>query len=295
MGRTLLNCWQEIARVRQRPLAVICGPINQEAILTVEKECRARSAGKKLDIFLSTLGGDPDAAFILGRLFNHFFSEETAVLVPRKSKSAGTLICLAASKIYMAPSAELGPLDTQVRVSKTDGTNDWGSALDGFKGLEQVLQQAIEAFNTSMIVNSRFGIRGRDAAEVAVRFAASTAGGLYANLDPTKIGQYSRDLQIAEQYALQLLKDGKVKDSDQIVKKLVYSYPSHSFALDFKEVKSLGLPVELLDTLGPEVVDACSEAVGILMNIGESEPFQFFVESPEVPQRVESLDEHSPE
>ncbi len=66
-----------------------------------------------IDFVLHTPGGLVLAAVQIAQaLARH--PAETRVIVPHYAMSGGTLIALAAHKIYMAPSATLGPLDPQL-------------------------------------------------------------------------------------------------------------------------------------------------------------------------------------
>jgi hypothetical protein len=61
------------------------------------------------------------------------------------------------------------------------------------------------------------------------------------------MGEHRRSLAIGEEYAKRLLRLTKNANVDKIVEKLVWQYPSHSFAIDYDEAKELKLPVERLD------------------------------------------------
>ncbi|MFA5805989.1 MAG: hypothetical protein WC879_15235 [Melioribacteraceae bacterium] len=65
---------------------------------------------KKLSLYLYTRGGDTMAAWSLINLIKQF-CDEYEVIVPSKSRSAGTLICLGANNIVMTKQATLGPID----------------------------------------------------------------------------------------------------------------------------------------------------------------------------------------
>lgn len=73
-----------------------------------------RGLGKhpKLDLYLYTGGGQTDSVWPLVSLFREF-GKEFNVLVPYKSHSAGTLICLGANTVIMGEAGELSPVDPQ--------------------------------------------------------------------------------------------------------------------------------------------------------------------------------------
>ena len=60
------------------------------------------------------------------------------VIVPDFAKSAGTLIALAADKIVMSDSSELGPIDPQFLKKDGDGNARWLSVLSYLKAYENL-------------------------------------------------------------------------------------------------------------------------------------------------------------
>ena len=70
---------------------------------------------KGLALMVSTPGGDPIAAErIINICRTHSGTGDYWAIVPGKAKSAGTMICFGATKIYLAPASELGPVDPQI-------------------------------------------------------------------------------------------------------------------------------------------------------------------------------------
>src|SRR5580692_13157451 len=88
-----------------------------------------------IDLILDTYGGSLDSAFKTV-LFVSRFAERLRVFVPRRAKSAGTLIAIGANELYMSPFAELGPLDTQIRDPRNP--TDYISALDCYQSVDYV-------------------------------------------------------------------------------------------------------------------------------------------------------------
>ncbi len=67
----------------------------------------------RIDIFLYTRGGDVITPWRLVQLIREY-TGEFSVIVPFRSYSAGTLICLGADQIVMTRMGELGPIDPSV-------------------------------------------------------------------------------------------------------------------------------------------------------------------------------------
>lgn len=68
-----------------------------------------------VDLMLETNGGLTDAAEKLVAILKNR-TKSLRVVVPRRAKSNGTLIALAASEILMGPASELGPVDPNIRL-----------------------------------------------------------------------------------------------------------------------------------------------------------------------------------
>ena len=154
---------------------------------------------------MQTPGGDIDAAFNTVKLLRHS-SEIVNILVPLFSKSAGTLICLGADKLILTTLSELGPLDTQIREQQEDGPPIYRSALNGFKALEQVQLHTLETMDiATKLILTRSGMKISEAIKLATGFSGNTSGTLYQQLDPKKIGEYARALEIGERYGVTIL------------------------------------------------------------------------------------------
>lgn len=203
-----------------------------------------------IDIILQTPGGDINAAFLITKILRKT-AKKVNIIVPLYAKSAGTLICLGADQILLTDLSELCPLDTQILEQQDGGQCDYASALNGFKALEQVQMHSIETLDlATKLILSRSGMMITEAIRLASDFSGKTSGKLYAKLNPHKIGEYARALEIGEQYGIILLErymGWDKKKAENTVKILVKQYPSHGFVIDCEELVSLGLPAVKID------------------------------------------------
>lgn len=87
---------------------------------------------KPLHLLLSSPGGDGEVAVRLVRAMQARCSELT-IIVPDMAKSAGTIMCLGANTILMAPASDLGPVDPQFPIN---------GRLVGAKEIEQAVADA---------------------------------------------------------------------------------------------------------------------------------------------------------
>lgn len=70
---------------------------------------------KPLLLVLQSSGGDVAAAYLIAKLCREHTKGLFEVAVPRRAKSAATLICCGADRIHMGSLSELGPIDPQLR------------------------------------------------------------------------------------------------------------------------------------------------------------------------------------
>ena len=69
--------------------------------------------GDKIELLLYSPGGHPEIAYQVMKFLRGRYTTVN-VIVPLGAKSAATLMCLGADKIYMGELAELGPIDIQL-------------------------------------------------------------------------------------------------------------------------------------------------------------------------------------
>ena len=234
----------EISKIRKNPLLLLdLKEVNKSVALSLNDLIAERNF-KTLDVILQTPGGDIDAAFAIAKILRKS-AQELNIIVPLFAKSAGTLICLAGDNILMNHLSELGPLDSQIPEMQ-DSELKYISALNGFKALEQVQLHSIETLDiTTKLLIEKSGIKISEAIQLASDFSGKTSGTLYSRLDPIKIGEYARALEIGERYGIWILNrymGWTYENAQRVVKMLVKGYPSHGFVIDGEELLKLGLP-----------------------------------------------------
>lgn len=169
--------------------------------------------GQQSDVLMVIFsdGGKVEPAYLISKVCKRLAKEKFVVSVPRKAKSAATLICLGADEIHMGFLSELGPIDPQI---------------GGFPALG--LANALEKI-----------------ASLSTKFPASAemfAKYLTANLNIRDLGYFERINESAVQYAQRLL-DGKVFPggwtADSLADHLTNHYKDHSFVIDADEASRL--------------------------------------------------------
>lgn len=177
---------------------------------------------------LTTPGGNPDAAYRMARALKRVYGGYT-MYVFGYCKSAGTLIAVGADEIVMTDFGELGPLDIQMpKVDELDNE----SGLVYSQALAAIKAHAFEFFETCYL-----DIKIKSGGSISTKTASAIATGLTsplaAQIDPLKIGESARALEITYAYGARLTHNQKALD------KLINGYPSHGFVIDYEEAKAL--------------------------------------------------------
>lgn len=158
-------------------------------------------------LILHTKGGSPVPAYLISRYLKVAPKGFVAV-IPRRSKSAGTLIALGAEEIHMGMMSELGPIDPQFSDFPALGL---GSALDHIAGVSE---------------------KHPGAAEMLAKY-------LQSNLNIHYLGLFERVSESLAHYGEKLLSRPTIAPDKgaEIAKQLVYGYKDHSFAIDCDEIR----------------------------------------------------------
>ena len=256
--KKMISLSKRLMAIRKKPILILDLKEVENPICLKLQQILFGKKFKELDVILQTPGGDIDAAFNTVKLLRHS-SEIVNILVPLFSKSAGTLICLGADKLILTTLSELGPLDTQIREQQEDGPPAYRSALNGFKALEQVQLHTLETMDiATKLILTRSGMKIAEAIKLATGFSGNTSGTLYQQLDPNKIGEYARALEIGEHYGVTILTrymNWSPEKADMSVKKLVKGYPAHGYIIDTEELNLMGFPAENAKSQEEEILD----------------------------------------
>lgn len=199
----------------------------------------------EIDVWLESPGGDAHCAYKIAASLQEFASC-LRVVIPDYAKSAATLMALAADELYMARTAELGPLDAQV--SHPLEKDERISALAIAKCTEHLADTALGiVLRGGFSVLDRTGLDRRETLTRMLTFAADFTYPIAEKLDPMWMHQASALLRVAEKYGeLLLAKRGALcqKDPDTVLRAFVRDYPSHGFVIDKGQAEEIGLHVQ---------------------------------------------------
>jgi Serine dehydrogenase proteinase len=218
-------------------------------------------------LFLTTEGGTADCAYRIGRWLQDAYgvNGKITIVVAGWCKSAGTLICIAAHKLLIADTGELGPLDVQI--AKADEIWERSSGLVVEAAFQKLQQESFKLFfNHLMDIKEEAGrITFKTAADIAAQLAIGQTSDIFAKIDPLTVGEDYRSNLIAEQYAIRLnLVSNNLVQSSRVdaLDMLLRGYPSHGFVIDREEASRLftdvaapaGKIAELAQILGRDVM-----------------------------------------
>jgi hypothetical protein len=118
------------------------GMITDNDAEMIENLLSAEHDRGRIVMVLSSAGGFGLAAERLVNVCRAYSAGNFEVIVPHMAKSAATLVCFGASRIYMSPTAELGPVDPQVKYYDDNGKEQWISAEEYVRSYDELLDKA---------------------------------------------------------------------------------------------------------------------------------------------------------
>jgi hypothetical protein len=205
--------------------------------------CRDGKQKDNVVLVLVTEGGDADVAYKMSRCLQENYANIT-VFVTGWCKSAGTLMAVGAHRLVIGAKGELGPLDIQL--GQKDELFEYTSGLNVGSAIEQLGEYAFRIFENHMlnIINrSSNRITFRTACNVASGMAAELFRNVYGQIDPMKVGETARLMEVARDYGKRLAASSGNID-DRGIDMLVRTYSSHSFVIDFQEAREIFFRVD---------------------------------------------------
>ncbi len=164
---------------------------------------------KNVLLFLVSHGGRIEPAYQITKICKKYSLSNFNVVVPRRAKSAATLIAIGADHVHMGPLGELGPIDPQ---------------LDGLPALG--VRRSLEIIASICAKNPK-------SSEAFAKYLGS-------KLSIEQIGYCDRVSESAVQYAERLLvkKPGiNEVDAHKIAWQMVNEYKDHGFVIDVEEAR----------------------------------------------------------
>lgn len=184
-------------------------------VYAFHKVIRKLPKDQGLTIVLSSFGGSIDAAASIASLAKERFGS-FRVAVPFMAKSAATLLALAADRRAFACSAQLGPVDPQVRHPEK---GMWFAAHSIKQAIDRVEQTQDQIVKMSMA----------------------------EKLDPFLLGAYGDAMSMSKQYIEEVVNGWTAANKPAIVTAFNERYISHGYPIDRRILKDLGVSFEAID------------------------------------------------
>ncbi len=189
---------------------------------------------KGIALIISSPGGDGLASERLINICrNSSGTNEYCVIVPGKAKSAATMLCFGANKIYMSASSELGPVDPQMTLQE-DGVIKRFSVFNLVKSYEKLFEHAVNAKSKNL----------EPYLQQLNRY------------DERQIEEFRAIIDLSEDIAIRALKSGMMSKltEDEIREKIkMFLTPEqtkiHGRPIFYDEANKCGLNVELMEPL----------------------------------------------
>ena len=180
------------------------GPILRAFDDEVISDLRQRKKKKNIMVFMTTLGGDPDAAYRIARAIQREYGLESEdekgnrkrserqflLFVDSFCSSAGTLVALGATHLVLSDYAELGPLDIQIR--RPDEPMERDSGLTPSQALTILERRSKSLFKThfeQLRNDLSISLTTRTAVENAAELTAGLMRSIYAQIDPMRLAK----------------------------------------------------------------------------------------------------------
>ncbi|MBD2018780.1 SppA protein [Leptolyngbya sp. FACHB-36] len=243
LAKAIANAVNPLAESLEADIFLYSAQIAREyADCLIQEARRIDNPRKNAGLILTTHGGDADAAFQIMRFLQRRYDQIT-LFVFGHCKSAGTLMALGADEIVMSDFGEFGPLDVQV--SKRDELFWRESGLDIQQALDVLGAQAFtyfESYFLDLISSTQGGLSTKTAADIASSMAVQLLTPVSTQIDPLRIGEMNRVMQIAQDYGKRLSDTRSrplTQKALQAITQLSSGYHSHSFVIDFEEATQL--------------------------------------------------------
>lgn len=216
---------------------------------------RKRRRRKNVILVLTTRGGDPHVAYRISRGLQDLYNTRPVkngpttakkkaaeqgcftVMIVSKCKSAGTIISLGSSKVWMTPNAELGPIDVQLR--KPDEVGERTSGLTPMQAMSVLENQSLSMFKRhfqQLRFDSELVFSTKMAAEIATTATVGLLSPIFSQIDPIRLAEVDRSMRISADYGERL---GVLNLKDAALQRLLAKYPAHGFVIDRLEAEDI--------------------------------------------------------
>lgn len=241
---------KEIFKVRNIPQILFHSGINDISTLELKKTIGdylyTHENIKEVDFIIESPGGSADSAYKIISFLRKSF-ETVNIIIPFWAKSAATILSLGGSKIIFSANGELGPIDVQLRKEKEDSyETELESALIDEAALITIEERAKSLFQSLFLLahdNKYIPIQKNILSNQILDFVAKFYEPLLRQINPYKIGEKKRNLEIGERYAVRILSQYHNEIPQELrrffIDFLVHGCPHHGYVVDYLLMKEV--------------------------------------------------------
>lgn len=279
----------KIGKIRKIPQFLFVGSIYPKSVQllrdNIYKFKKENLEITELDFIINSPGGSPDDAYRIIRTLRQNF-DIVNIIVPFWAKSAATLLSLGGSQIIMDEFGEFGPLDVQIAKRREDSPDfDRESALIDEKSLEIIEDHSKVSFiKTYRLIHNSDNdilIKKTELSKQIFDFLSDFYKPLLSKIDPYKLGDKKRKLDIGKDYADKILRqyNKKLKSEDRryLVDFLVNDCPDHGYIIDFDEINKYLPNVVKSEDIGKEYKGILGDLTTLFIELKEDILFVDFI------------------
>jgi hypothetical protein len=187
-------------------------PYEEEFIADLDGRTRKR---ENIVVWMATLGGDPHAAYRMGRCIQRSYGllpapkrlesikHNVSVFVDSVCASAGTLVTFAGNSLIMTDIAEISPIDIQIRKPDDIWERDSGlTPAQALDILERRSKSLFKAHFNQLRLDSELGLTTKTSVEVASNVTTGLLQPIYGQIDPMRLGEVERLMGITASYGV---------------------------------------------------------------------------------------------
>jgi hypothetical protein len=257
---------------------------------------KSKPNSNEIDFIVFSPGGLADDAYRIIRTLRKNF-EHVNIIIPFWAKSAATLLSLGGTKIIMDEFGEFGPLDAQLVKAREDSPEyDRESALNDEHSvsiIENRYKMMYEQMYIRLYEHKKINIAKNEVSKQLLDNLSKFFKPLLSQIDPYKLGEKKRKLDIAAQYASRiLLQFGSPKDNIKartLVNYLTYECPDHAYVIDKDVMEDFINNIYSSDTFGEDYRVVLQDLSFYLLDTGDDTDFVGFIE----PVEAVEEDEHN--
>ncbi|MFA5173015.1 MAG: ATP-dependent Clp protease proteolytic subunit [Candidatus Paceibacterota bacterium] len=240
----IISLIKKLSEIRKIPQFLFVEVINPKTLMKLRGKIQQfkfdNPLSNEIDFIINSPGGSADDAYRIIRTLRKNFSKVN-IIVPFWAKSAATLLSLGGSQIIMDEFGEFGPIDVQIPKELDDRPDiESESALIDENSLNRIETRSRELYLkmfTDLYTSDLIHINKNELSKQILDYLAKFYEPLLKQINPYKIGDKNRKLDIGEQYARRILSlynpDISNENKNILVDYLVNGCPDHGYVIDY--------------------------------------------------------------